>query len=121
MWVISGIWLYACLWAVFPLLGWGNYGPEPFGLACSVDWVGYQHSLNHSTFIVTLSVLCTFIPCLLLLFTYSGIAWKLHKAYRSIQNDDFRYGNIERRITLVSIAWGRVRLPRDTPGWFFSW
>lgn len=101
--VISGIWLYSCLWAVFPLLGWGSYGPEPFGLACSIDWTGYGESLNHSTFIMALSVLCTFLPCLVILFSYFGIAWKLHRAYQSIQSNDIQYGNVEKKVTLVSI------------------
>uniref|UniRef100_A0A3B4AUP1 G-protein coupled receptors family 1 profile domain-containing protein n=1 Tax=Periophthalmus magnuspinnatus TaxID=409849 RepID=A0A3B4AUP1_9GOBI len=101
--LISGIWLYAVLWAVLPLVGWGSYGPEPFGLACSVDWTGYGESLNHSTFILVLSVLCTFLPCLLILFTYFGIAWKLHRAYKSIQTQDFQYGNIEKKITLMAV------------------
>uniref|UniRef100_A0A8C5C5N7 Opsin 8, group member a n=1 Tax=Gadus morhua TaxID=8049 RepID=A0A8C5C5N7_GADMO len=101
--VISGIWLYAGVWAVLPLLGWGSYGPEPFGLACSVDWIGYKRSLNHSSFIVTMALLCALIPCLLLLFAYSAIAWKLHRAYRSMRKGDFHYGNIERRITLMAV------------------
>ncbi|XP_029281727.1 opsin 8, group member a [Cottoperca gobio] len=101
--VISAIWLYASLWALFPLLGWGSYGPEPFGLACSVDWTGYGESLNHSTFIMILSVLCTFLPCLVILFTYFGIAWKLHRAYQSIQSNDFQYGNVEKKITLMAL------------------
>uniref|UniRef100_A0A4W5L138 Opsin 8, group member a n=1 Tax=Hucho hucho TaxID=62062 RepID=A0A4W5L138_9TELE len=100
---ICWIWLYSGLWAVFPLLGWGGYGPEPFGVACSVDWASYQDSLNHSTFIMSLSILCTFIPCLVILFSYSGIAWKLHKAYQSIQNGNFNYGHIERKVTLVML------------------
>uniref|UniRef100_A0AAY5KKS8 G-protein coupled receptors family 1 profile domain-containing protein n=1 Tax=Esox lucius TaxID=8010 RepID=A0AAY5KKS8_ESOLU len=89
--IISGIWLYSVLWAVFPLMGWGGYGPEPFGVACSVDWASYQDSLNRSTFIMSLSILCTFIPCLIILFSYSGIAWKLHKAYQSIQSSDLNF------------------------------
>nr|XP_046229971.1 opsin 8, group member a [Scatophagus argus] len=100
---IIGIWLYAILWALFPLLGWGSYGPEPFGLACSIDWTGYGESLNHSTFIMTLSILCTFLPCLAILFTYFGIAWKLHRAYQSIQSNDFHYGNVEKKITLMAV------------------
>lgn len=99
--VICAIWLYACLWAVSPLLGWGSYGPEPFGLACSVNWTGYGDSLNNATFILALAVLCTLLPYLLILFTYFGIAWKLHKAYKSISSSDFQYANVERRITLV--------------------
>ncbi|XP_054475028.1 opsin 8, group member a [Anoplopoma fimbria] len=111
--VISAIWLYASLWAIFPLLGWGSYGPEPFGLACSIDWNGYGDSLNRSTFIMTLSVLCTFIPCLVILFTYFGIAWKLHRAYQSIQSNDFQYGNVEKKITLVGVM--------ISSGFLFAW
>ncbi|XP_038583372.1 opsin 8, group member a [Micropterus salmoides] len=110
---ISGIWLYASLWALFPLLGWGSYGPEPFGLACSIDWTGYGESLNHSTFIMTMSVLCTFIPCLVILFTYFGIAWKLHRAYQSIQSNGFQYGKIEKKITLVAVM--------ISSGFFIAW
>lgn len=101
--MITGIWLYASLWALLPLLGWGSYGPEPFGLACSIDWIGYEESLNHSTFIMALATLCTFLPCLVILGTYFGIAWKLHRAYQSIQSEDFQCGNIERKITLVKV------------------
>ncbi|CAB1444888.1 unnamed protein product [Pleuronectes platessa] len=99
--VIIGIWLYAGLWALLPLLGWGSYGPEPFGLACSIDWTGYGNSLNHSTFILTLAVLCTFLPSLVIIFSYCAIAWKLHRAYQSIQSNDFHYSNVEKKITLV--------------------
>ncbi|TNN40532.1 Opsin-5 [Liparis tanakae] len=111
--VISGIWLYAGLWAALPLLGWGSYGPEPFGLACSIDWTGYGESLNHSTFIVTLSVLCTFVPCLVILFTYFAIAWRLHRAYRSIQSGEFHSGNVEKKITLMAVM--------ISVGFVFAW
>ncbi|XP_056619656.1 opsin 8, group member a [Triplophysa dalaica] len=103
--LISVIWLYSLLWAVFPLLGWGGYGPEPYGLACSVDWAGYQRSLNGSSFIMALTVLCTLIPCGFILFSYSGIAWKLHKAYQSIQVHGSlpNTGAVERKVTLMGI------------------
>lgn len=100
---IGVIWLYSLLWAVFPLLGWGGYGPEPYGLACSVDWAEYQHSLNGSSFIMSLAILCTLIPCGVILFSYAGIAWKLHKVYQSIQSNDNlpNSGAVERKVTLV--------------------
>ncbi|XP_063078275.1 opsin 8, group member a [Engraulis encrasicolus] len=102
---IGLIWCYALLWAVCPLLGWGGYGPEPYGMACSVDWAGYQSTLNDSTFVLALTVLCTFLPCVLIISSYSGIAWKLHKAYQTIQNSDqlHNYGNVERKVTLMAI------------------
>ncbi|XP_031143869.1 opsin 8, group member a [Sander lucioperca] len=101
--VISAIWLYSILWALLPLMGWGSYGPEPFGLACSIDWTGYGESLNHTSFIMALSVLCTFLPCLVILFSYFGIAWKLHRAYQSMQSNDVQNGNVEKKITLVAV------------------
>ncbi|XP_028858812.1 opsin 8, group member a [Denticeps clupeoides] len=99
------IWLYAFTWAIFPLLGWGGYGPEPYGMACSVDWAGYQRSFNSSTFIMALAIFCTIIPCMVLVFSYSGIAWKLHKAYQSIQNINHlpNYGTVEKKVTLMAI------------------
>ncbi|XP_051952502.1 opsin-5-like [Xyrauchen texanus] len=103
--LIAVIWLYSLLWAVFPLLGWGGYGPEPYGLACSVDWAEYQNSFNGSSFIMALAILCTLIPCVVILFTYSGIAWKLHKAYQSIQSNNNlpSSGSVERKVTLMGI------------------
>ncbi|XP_036406113.1 opsin 8, group member a [Megalops cyprinoides] len=103
--MITFIWLYAVLWAALPVLGWGYYGPEPFGLACSVDWAGYQHSLNGSTFILAISITCTFMPCLAIIFSYSGIAWKLHKAYQAIENNQNlpKSGSLERRFTLMAV------------------
>ena len=104
---ITLIWLYALLWAACPLLGWGGYGPEPYGMACSVDWAGYQNSLNDSTFIMALAVLCTILPCVAIVSSYLGITWKLHKAYQTIQNNDRlpTFGNVEKKVMLVSPVW----------------
>ncbi|KAJ8378805.1 hypothetical protein AAFF_G00236220 [Aldrovandia affinis] len=103
--LIVFIWLYAGLWAVFPVLGWGRYGPEPFGLACSVDWAGYRLSLNGSTFIMAIAVACTFLPCAAIVISYSGIAWKLHKAYQAVESHRNlpRSGSLEKRFTLMAV------------------
>ncbi|KAK1171757.1 opsin-5-like isoform X1 [Acipenser oxyrinchus oxyrinchus] len=99
------IWLYATIWALLPLMGWGHYGPEPFGLSCSVDWAGYHNSLNGSSFIVCMFVLCTLLPCLTITVSYSGIVWKLHKAYRAIQNSETinHSRNMENKYTLMAV------------------
>ena len=71
--------------------------PEPLHLHC-----------------VTLSVVCTFIPCLLLLFTYLSIAWKLHKAYQSIQNHPFPLRQHRKEDHPREYQHSVGRLPRDT-------
>uniref|UniRef100_A0A3P9PT26 Opsin 8, group member b n=1 Tax=Poecilia reticulata TaxID=8081 RepID=A0A3P9PT26_POERE len=50
LWLSRGVkmlcmwtWLYALIWALFPILGWGRYGPEPFGLSCSLAWGQMKH------------------------------------------------------------------------------
>ncbi|KAK6488585.1 opsin-5 [Huso huso] len=79
-------WLYALMWAVFPLLGWGKYGPEPFGLSCTIAWGEFK--VNGSTFIVCIFTLCTIVPALTIIICYFGIAWKIHKAYKSMGNSN---------------------------------
>nr|XP_015199483.1 PREDICTED: opsin-5-like isoform X1 [Lepisosteus oculatus]XP_015199493.1 PREDICTED: opsin-5-like isoform X1 [Lepisosteus oculatus]XP_015199497.1 PREDICTED: opsin-5-like isoform X1 [Lepisosteus oculatus] len=103
--VILFIWLYAALWALLPVLGWGHYGPEPFGLSCSVDWAGYHNSVNGATFLLSMFVLCTVFPCLAIVLCYSGIAWKLHKAYQAIQNSEHlpKSSNLEKKFTLMAV------------------
>ncbi|RXM30241.1 Opsin-5 [Acipenser ruthenus] len=79
-------WLYALMWAVFPLLGWGKYGPEPFGISCTIAWGEFK--VNGSTFIVCIFTLCTVVPALTIIICYFGIAWKIHKAYKSMGNSN---------------------------------
>ncbi|KAJ8391520.1 hypothetical protein AAFF_G00088420 [Aldrovandia affinis] len=39
-------WLVAAAWSCFPLLGWGAYVPEPYGLSCTVAWKRYHASVK---------------------------------------------------------------------------
>lgn len=102
--VIGAIWLYALLWAIFPLVGWGHYGPEPFGVSCTIAWAEFQNSTNGFSFIVSMFILCTVTPAVTIITCYTSIAWKLHKAYQEIQNFDkiHNAARVERKLTLVS-------------------
>jgi len=31
--------IFALVWALPPLIGAGNYGPEPYNLSCTLDWI----------------------------------------------------------------------------------
>lgn len=106
--LIAFIWLYSLLWAILPLLGWGYYGPEPFGISCTIAWSKFHNSPNGFSFILSMFLLCTVLPALTIVACYLGIAWKVRKAYQEIQNID-RIPNaakLEKKLTLVSYPHG---------------
>ncbi|KAJ6659665.1 hypothetical protein lerEdw1_018634, partial [Lerista edwardsae] len=100
---IALIWLYAALWAILPLLGWEHYGPEPFGTSCTIAWNQFHNSPNGFSFILSMFILCTLLPAMTIITCYLGIAWKVHKTYREMQNFN-RLSNaakLEKKLTLV--------------------
>lgn len=103
--LITSIWLYALLWAIFPLVGWGHYGPEPFGISCTIAWSEFQNSNNGFTFILSMFLLCTITPAVIIITCYTTIAWKLHKAYQEIQNYDKmpNAAKMEKKLTLMAV------------------
>ncbi|XP_040286898.1 opsin-5-like [Bufo bufo] len=103
--VIMGIWLYALLWAIFPLVGWGHYGPEPFGISCTIAWAEFQNSISGFSFILSMFILCTITPATTIISCYTTIAWKLHKAYQEIQNYDKmpNAAKVEKKLTLMAV------------------
>ncbi|OCT81357.1 opsin-5 [Xenopus laevis] len=103
--LITCIWLYALLWAILPLLGWGRYGPEPFGISCTIAWGDFHNSSNGFSFIISMFILCTISPAATIMICYSGIVWKLHKAYQEIKNQDKipNARKLEKKLTLMTI------------------
>ncbi|KAM6367539.1 opsin-5-like [Alca torda] len=103
--LITFIWLYSLLWAILPLVGWGYYGPEPFGISCTIAWSKFHNSSNGFSFILSMFLLCTVLPALTIVACYLGIAWKVHKAYQEIQNIN-RIPNaakLEKKLTLMAV------------------
>ncbi|KAJ7345781.1 hypothetical protein JRQ81_001731 [Phrynocephalus forsythii] len=102
---ITLIWLYAVLWAILPLIGWGHYGPEPFGISCTIAWGQFHQSSNGLSFILSMFILCTALPAMTIIFCYLGIAWKVHKTYQDMQNFN-RSSNgtkLDRKLTLMAV------------------
>ncbi|XP_069461886.1 opsin-5-like [Ambystoma mexicanum] len=102
---ITFIWLFSLMWAIFPLMGWGHYSPEPYGISCTIAWDESQNSINDSSFICCIFILCTLLPAGTIILCYSCIAWKLHKVYQGIERSD-RIPNsakMERKLTLMAI------------------
>ncbi|KAK2514818.1 opsin-5 [Columba guinea] len=105
--LITSIWLYSLLWAILPLVGWGYYGPEPFGISCTIAWSKFHNSSNGFSFILSMFLLCTVLPALTIVACYLGIAWKVHKAYQEIQNIDRipHAAKLEKKLTLLFQVW----------------
>uniref|UniRef100_A0A3B3Y2Q9 G-protein coupled receptors family 1 profile domain-containing protein n=1 Tax=Poecilia mexicana TaxID=48701 RepID=A0A3B3Y2Q9_9TELE len=79
-------WLYALIWALFPILGWGRYGPEPFGLSCSLAWGQMKH--EGFSFVVSLFCVNLLVPSVIIIFCYFGIAIRLYFTYKKSTNSN---------------------------------
>lgn len=100
--MLAGTWLYALLWAVFPLIGWGAYGPEPFGLSCTLAWAEMK---EHSpSFVISIFAMILVIPAIIIMCCYFGIALQLHFSYKSLENASIIQNKVkmQRRLMLVS-------------------
>ncbi|XP_078131410.1 opsin 8, group member b [Sander vitreus] len=96
-------WLYALIWALFPILGWGQYGPEPFGLSCSLAWGQMKHE-GYSMVIFMFSF-NLIMPCVIIICCYFGISIKLYLAYKKSMNSN-RVPSIvklQRRLLMIAV------------------
>lgn len=100
--LVATTWLYALLWALFPLIGWGKYGPESFGLSCTLAW---RDMKEHSqSFVITIFLMNLILPAIIIISCYSAIAVKLYITYKSM-DDNNRIPNMikmQRRLMVVS-------------------
>ncbi|TSK58049.1 Opsin-5 [Bagarius yarrelli] len=101
--MLTGTWLYALLWAMFPLIGWGAYGPEPFGLSCTLAWAEMK---EHSpSFVISMFAMNLVIPAIIIVCCYLGIILRLHYFYKSLQNGNIIQNKVkmQRRLMLIAI------------------
>ncbi|GAA6224495.1 opsin-5-like [Lates japonicus] len=97
-------WLYALIWALFPALGWGRYGPEPFGLSCSLAWGQMKH--EGFSFVISMFSFNLVVPSVIIICCYFGIAIKLHFTYKKSMNNCNRIPNIvklHRRLLIIAV------------------
>ncbi|XP_077408506.1 opsin 8, group member b [Vanacampus margaritifer] len=100
----SWSWLYALLWALLPVLGWGRYGPEPFGLSCSLAWGHLRR--EDSSFVVAMFSFNLALPAAVIVCCYFGIAIKLHVTYRKALENGRRMPNViklHRRLLTMAV------------------
>ena len=68
--VIVICYVHSAVWCVAPLVGWGEYGPEPYGISCSINW-----TCTPLSYIVGLFVMCYGLPIGIMVFCYSKMVY----------------------------------------------
>ncbi|XP_024147222.1 opsin 8, group member b [Oryzias melastigma] len=96
-------WLYGLVWALFPVLGWGRYGPEPFGLSCSLAWGEMKD--EGSSFVISLFSFNLVLPSVVIICCYFGITMKLYFTYKKSANSNHvpNIIKLHRRLLIIAI------------------
>ncbi|XP_033931232.1 opsin-5 [Pseudochaenichthys georgianus] len=103
---LAFVWAYAAFWATMPLVGWGNYAPEPFGTSCTLDWWLAQASVSGQTFVVAILFFCLILPTVLMVFSYVMIIFKVKSSAKEMSQLDARITNshnLEMKLTKVAM------------------
>ncbi|GAA6100763.1 opsin 6, group member a [Tachysurus ichikawai] len=102
---IAFIWISAVFWSTAPLVGWGSYTDRGYG-TCEIDWAKANYSTIHKSYIITILILCFFVPVLIMLFCYVSIINTVKRGNAMSADRDLtdRQRKIERDVTIVSIV-----------------
>ncbi|CAJ0947968.1 unnamed protein product [Ranitomeya imitator] len=99
-------WIYASFWATLPLVGVGNYAPEPFGTSCTLDWWLAQASLRGKVFVLSIFFFCLALPTAIIVFSYAMIIAKVKSSAQEVAQYDTRNQNnhtLEMKLTKVAM------------------
>ncbi|CAL8317868.1 unnamed protein product [Merluccius merluccius] len=72
-------WAVATVWSCFPLFGWGEYVPEPYGLSCTVAWRGYHTSYKDATYVLCSFACFTLLPVVTIVVSQGLILCKVYR------------------------------------------
>ncbi|KAM9845037.1 opsin-5-like [Aulostomus maculatus] len=105
--LVACAWVYALLFACSPLMHWGEYGPEPYGTACCIDWrFSNQHSTARS-YTVALFIFCYILPCCIIVASYTAILVTVHASRKTVEQHAVRrthMSSIQTIIVKLSVA-----------------
>ncbi|XP_061590844.1 LOW QUALITY PROTEIN: opsin 7, group member b [Cololabis saira] len=83
--LVAGIWGYAGVFAVGPLSGWGEYGAEPYGTACCINWHAPSQSSAAMSYIICLFFFCYIVPCTVIFLSYTFILLTVRGSRQAVQ------------------------------------
>uniref|UniRef100_A0A8D0GHL7 G-protein coupled receptors family 1 profile domain-containing protein n=1 Tax=Sphenodon punctatus TaxID=8508 RepID=A0A8D0GHL7_SPHPU len=105
--LIACAWTYAAVFACSPLVHWGEYGAEPYGTACCIDW----HTSNIDTvamsYTVALFIFCFIMPCVVIVTSYTLILITVKESRKAVEqhvSGPTRMSNVEAITVKMSIA-----------------
>ncbi|KAM9720271.1 opsin 7, group member a [Menidia menidia] len=105
--LIASAWVYALLFAVFPLVHWGEYGPEPYGTACCIDWRQSNQYTTARSYTVALFIFCYILPCCVIVASYTGIMVTVQASRKTMEQHASRQthmSSIQTIIVKLSVA-----------------
>lgn len=83
--LVAGVWCYAAVFAVGPLSGWGEYGAEPYGTACCIDWYAPSRNTAAMSYIICLFFFCYVVPCTVIFLSYLFILLTVRGSRQAVQ------------------------------------
>lgn len=83
--LVACVWCYAGVFAVGPLSGWGQYGAEPYGTACCIDWHAPSQSSAAMSYIICLFFFCYIVPCTVIFLSYTFILLTVKGSRQAVQ------------------------------------
>uniref|UniRef100_A0A8C5H6U8 Opsin 8, group member c n=1 Tax=Gouania willdenowi TaxID=441366 RepID=A0A8C5H6U8_GOUWI len=101
--VCVSLWLVATVWSSFPLFGWGEYVPEPYGLSCTVAWRGYHTSTKDAFYVICSFACFTLIPVLFIVVSQCQILYKVSRFSYSLSARGTRHNlrHAEKRLSMM--------------------
>ncbi|KAK2497608.1 hypothetical protein MC885_008890 [Smutsia gigantea] len=103
---LAVIWAYASFWTTMPLVGLGDYVPEPFGTSCTLDWWLAQASVGGQIFILNILFFCLLLPTAVIVFSYVKIIAKVKSSSKEVAHFDSRIHSshvLEMKLTKVAM------------------
>ncbi|XP_036438499.1 opsin 7, group member a [Colossoma macropomum] len=99
-------WAYALVFACSPLAHWGQYGPEPYGTACCIDWISSNRDPIDRSYTTVLFICCYLLPCTIIILSYTHILLTVRESRRAVEQhiSQSRMGNIQTIIVKLSVA-----------------
>ncbi|KAK5863704.1 hypothetical protein PBY51_000715 [Eleginops maclovinus] len=99
--LVAGVWCYAGIFALGPLSGWGEYGPEPYGTACCINWEAPGRSSAAMSYIICLFFFCYIVPCTVILLSYTFILMTVRGSRQAVQQHMSPQNKITNAQTLI--------------------